>query len=115
MKKDELELGTNLSGDSVVSRTEAARLKNENLALRRENDEYRARHPTEKAAEINKPADKKTGPPAKTYVVREGDTLASISRKFYKSSGRWKKIQNANKNLIDDAAKLKPGMTLMIP
>ena len=115
MKKDELELGTNLSGDSVVSRAEAARLKNENLALRKEVDEYRARHPTEKAAEVNKPAEKKTGPPAKTYVVREGDTLASISRKFYKSSGRWKKIQNANKSLIDDPAKLKPGMTLTIP
>ena len=114
MKKDELELGTNLSGDSVVSRAEAARLKNQNLALHKEIEEYRARHPTEKAAEI-KPPDKKTGPPAKTYVVREGDTLASISRKFYKSSGRWKKIQNANKNLIDDPAKLKPGMTLVIP
>jgi LysM repeat protein len=114
MKKDELELGTNLSGDSVVSRAEAARLKNENLALRKEIDEYRARHPTEKAAEI-KPPDKKAGPPAKTYVVREGDTLASISRKFYKSSARWKKIQNANKNLIDNPAKLKPGMTLTIP
>jgi nucleoid-associated protein YgaU len=114
MKKDELELGTNLSGDSVVSRAEAARLKNENLALHKEIEEYRARHPTEKAAEI-KPPDKKTGPPAKTYVVREGDTLASISRKFYKSSGRWKKIQNANKNLIDDPTRLKPGMTLVIP
>ena len=114
MKKDELELGTNLSGDSVVSRAEAARLKNENLALRKEIDEYRARHPTEKAAET-KPVDKKAGPAPRTYVVKEGDTLASISRKFYKSSGRWKKIQNANKNLIDDPAKLKPGMTLTIP
>src|SRR3954469_19973269 len=79
MKKDELELGTTLSGDTVVSRAEAARLKNENLALHKEVDEYRARHPTEKAAEI-KPVDKKTGPPGRTYVVREGDTLASISR-----------------------------------
>src|ERR1700730_7392673 len=33
MKKDELELGTSLSGDSGVSRAEAARLKYENLAL----------------------------------------------------------------------------------
>src|SRR5450631_75043 len=48
MKKDELELGTSLSGDSVVSRTEAARLKNENLALRKEVEEQRAhlRSPT---------------------------------------------------------------------
>src|SRR4029079_13487973 len=39
MKKDELELATSLAGDSIVSRTEAARLKNENLALRKELDE----------------------------------------------------------------------------
>ena len=115
MKKDELELGTNLSGDSVVSRAEAARLKNENLALRKEVDEFRARHPTEKSVAETKPADKKAGPAPRTYVVREGDTLASISRKFYKSSGRWKKIQNANTNLIGDPTKLKPGMTLTIP
>ena len=115
MKKDELELGTNLSGDAVVSRAEAARLKNENLALRKEVDEFRARHPTEKTATDTKPADKKSGPAPRTYVVREGDTLASISRKFYKSSGRWKKIQTANKNLIEDPTKLKPGMTLTIP
>jgi len=90
-------------------------LKNENLALRKEVDEFRARHPTEKAVTETKPAEKKPGSAPRTYVVREGDTLASISRKFYKSSGRWKKIQNANKSLIDDPAKLKPGMTLTIP
>ena len=43
MKKDELELGTSLSGDSVVSRAEAARLKNENLSLRKELEDHRAR------------------------------------------------------------------------
>jgi len=36
MKRDEVALLTNLSGDSVVSRTEAARLRNENLSLRKE-------------------------------------------------------------------------------
>src|SRR3954470_6983723 len=60
MKKDELELGTNLSGDAVVSRAEAARLKNENLALRKEVDEFRARHPTEKTLPDAKPAEKKS-------------------------------------------------------
>src|SRR3954468_12544629 len=42
MKKDELELGTTLSGDSGGSRAEAARLKNENLAVRKEIDDQRA-------------------------------------------------------------------------
>jgi len=118
MKKDELELGTSLSGDSVVSRAEAARLKNENLTLRKELEELRAGvHASQKPPADTKTAgtNKKSGRTPRTYVVREGDTLASISRKFYKSSGRWKQIRDANKNTIDDPAKLKPGMTLTIP
>jgi nucleoid-associated protein YgaU len=100
-----------------VSRAEAARLKNENLALRKEVEDQRARHSNEKPPPDTKTAavDKKSGNAPRTYVVRQGDTLASISRKFYKSSGRWKKIRDANKNAIDDPAKLKPGMTLTIP
>ena len=123
MKKDELELGTSLSGDSVVSRAEAARLKNENLTLRKDLEEQKARLsgvPLEKTSTDGKnkkgaDAADKTPPGSRTYVVREGDTLASISRKFYKSSGKWKKIQNANRSVISDPAKLKAGMTLTIP
>jgi LysM repeat protein len=124
MKKDELELGTSLSGDSVVSRAEAARLKNENLSLRKELDDQRARlhsATTEKAFSSNGPNGKiesaSRTPPGKsrTYVVRDGDTLASISRKFYKSSGRWKKIRDANRSIVDDPGKLKAGQTLTIP
>src|SRR6476661_6611681 len=105
MKKDELALGTTLSGDSVVSRSEAARLKNENLALRKELEDLRAHRTPESTKADAKTADKKSGTTPRSYVVREGDTLASISRKFYKSSGRWKKIRDANKSLIDDPAK----------
>ena len=118
MKKDELELATSLSGDSVVSRAEATRLRNENLTLRKELEELRAGvHASQKPPAESKTAstNKKPGATPRTYVVREGDTLASISRKFYKSSGRWKKIREANKHVIDDPAKLKPGMTLTIP
>jgi LysM repeat protein len=115
MKKDELELGTSLSGDSVVSRAEAARLKNENLALRKDLDDLRAHRTAEQTRADTKTADKKSGTTPHSYVVREGDTLASISRRFYKTSGRWKKIRDANKSLIEDPAKLKPGMTLTIP
>ena len=38
MKRDEVALGTSMSGDSVVTRTEAARLRNENLNLHRQID-----------------------------------------------------------------------------
>lgn len=120
MKKDELALGTSLSGDSVVSRAEAARLRNENLALRKQLEDQRSQvhsATTEKTPTNDKAADanKKAAGKSRTYVVREGDTLASISRKFYKSSGRWKKIRDANRNVLDDPTKLKPGQTLTIP
>lgn len=123
MKKDELELGTTLSGDSVVSRAEAARLKNENLALRKELEDSRARlsgATTEKASGDNREVKKtdaarKAERASRTYVVRDGDTLASISRKFYKSSAKWKKIRDANRNTVDDPGKLKAGQTLTIP
>jgi nucleoid-associated protein YgaU len=123
MKKDELELGTSLSGDSVVSRAEAARLKNENLALRKELEDHRARlngATTEKASGDNRDGKTPSASPKstrapRTYVVRDGDTLASISRRFYKTSGRWKKIRDANRNIVDDPGKLKAGQTLTIP
>ncbi len=80
MKKDELELGTTLSGDSVVSRAEAARLKNENLALRKELEDQRARisgATPEKASGDNREgktpdASRKAERAPRTYVVRRG-------------------------------------------
>jgi len=50
-----------------------------------------------------------------TYTVKEGDTLASISRKFYKTSKRWRDIRDANEKKIDDPDNLKAGLTLTIP
>ena len=44
IKRDELAVVTQMSGDSVVPRAEAARLKNENLTLRRELDEAKSRN-----------------------------------------------------------------------
>ncbi len=49
-----------------------------------------------------------------SYTVQNGDTLASISRKFYNSSGKWQKILNANPSL-GKPENLKPGQTIVIP
>src|SRR5437879_2518357 len=90
MKRDELALATSLSGDSVVTRGEAARLRNENLNLHKQTDQgpAKSRAAADKSqsrhADTEKAESKKAG--AHTYVVKEGDTLASISRKFYKTS-----------------------------
>jgi LysM repeat protein len=116
MKRDEVALGTSLSGDSVVTRTEAARLRNENLNLHRQIDAgpVKSRPIADKSpshhGEKEKAESKKT-----TYVVKEGDTLASISRKFYKTSKRWREIRDANEKKVDDPDNLKAGLTLTIP
>lgn len=64
---------------------------------------------------------------SKTYVVKSGDCLWNISRKFYGSSNKWKTIYNANKAIIEETAKkygkksssnghwIYPGTVLVIP
>jgi len=118
MKRDEVALGTSLSGDSVVTRAEAARLRNENLKLHKEIDAGPAKPRSIADKSPSRHADKEKAESKKTgshYVVKEGDTLASISRKFYKTSRRWKEIRTANEKKIDDPDNLKAGLTLTIP
>ena len=115
MKRDELTLLTNLTGDSMVPRSELVRLTNENLSLRKQIGERWAeqkagargrRAPNEKAARSGK---------ERSYTVQPGDTLASISRKFYKSSVRWQGILDANSDILSKPSDLKPGQMLVIP
>jgi tetratricopeptide (TPR) repeat protein len=118
VKRDEIALATSLSGDLVVTRTEAARLRNENLNLRKELEERasKTRPLLDKTLAQDRHGDKsgdKTG--RHTYVVQAGDTLASISRKFYHSSKHWKQILDANKKNIDNPKELRVGQTLVIP
>jgi len=51
----------------------------------------------------------------KFHFVRKGQTLSAISRKYYGSANKWKKILDANRNVISDANKLRPGTKLIIP
>ncbi len=116
IKEDELKLVTSMSKGALMTQEESARLKNENLQLRKQLNELRAtRTAAVKGGTPGEPVQKPIPPGAKTYVVQQGDTLASISRKFYKKSGRWKDIQDANFNELNGTVKLKSGMTLIIP
>ena len=54
-------------------------------------------------------------PDAHTYTVKPGDTLAKISRQFYKNAARARDIQNANSGLLAGTVNIKPGMVLVIP
>lgn len=118
IKRDEIAALTALSGDSVITRSEAGRLRNENLDLHKELEArvVPARSVTDRSQEDStnskRTASKKGD---RSYVVQSGDTLFSISRKFYKSPKRWKEILDANRRSIRDPKKLTVGQTLFIP
>lgn len=51
----------------------------------------------------------------RSHTVASGETLSRISRKYYGKSSEWQKIAEANKEILPDPTKLKPGMVLVIP
>ncbi len=55
-------------------------------------------------------------PPAvKTYTVVAGDSLSKIAKQFYGDANKWKKIFEANKDVIKNPDLIKPGQTFKIP
>ena len=51
----------------------------------------------------------------KFHIISEGETLSEISRKYYDSARKWQKILDANRDVIKDVNKLKPGTKIIIP
>ncbi len=51
---------------------------------------------------------------ARQYTVQAGDNLSQIAERFY---GRqdWKRIYDANRDLLDDPDRISPGQVLTIP
>jgi nucleoid-associated protein YgaU len=108
----------------MVPRSELVRLNNENLNLRQQIGERWAEQKAATAADKaaaratkgKQPNEKiKRAGKERSYTVQRGDTLASISRRFYKSSARWQRILDANADLLSKPGDLKPGQTLVIP
>jgi nucleoid-associated protein YgaU len=50
-----------------------------------------------------------------SYEVQKDDTLQKISKKFYGTYKKWKKIYDANLDIIKDPNRIKPGMTIKVP
>lgn len=50
-----------------------------------------------------------------TYVVKTGDSLWSIAKKYYGDGSKYTKIYNANKNIIKNPSLIYPGQKLVIP
>jgi len=49
------------------------------------------------------------------HIIRKGETLSEISNHYYGSATKWRKILDANKHLIQDVSKLRPGTKIIVP
>jgi nucleoid-associated protein YgaU len=49
------------------------------------------------------------------HIIQEGETLSEISQIYYDSARKWQKILDANREVIGDISKLKPGTKIIIP
>jgi nucleoid-associated protein YgaU len=72
-------------------------------------------------AEAPEPADAPPAvqPPAgiagHVYTVVEGDSLWKIAKRQYGDGERWRRIYEANRDLIKDPDRIYPGQQLRIP
>lgn len=60
---------------------------------------------TVKAKVVKTTGNNRTSTKSKTYTIKKGDTLWGIAVKYYGKGIQWKKIYNANKSVIESAAK----------
>ncbi len=56
-----------------------------------------------------------SGAAARSYTVKSGDTLSKIAKEQLGNAGAYMKIFDANKDVLSDPDKIKPGQVLRIP
>jgi nucleoid-associated protein YgaU len=54
-------------------------------------------------------------PEPRIYVVQRGDSLSKIAKQFYGDASEWRRIYEANRDLIKDPNLIQPGWKLTIP
>ena len=53
--------------------------------------------------------------PARTYTVVKGDTLSKIAKSLYGDANKWRRIYEANTDIIKNPDMIHPGQVLKIP
>lgn len=54
-------------------------------------------------------------PEVQSYTVSKGDNLSKIAKHFYGNANEWKRIFEANRDVLKDPDKIFPGQKLVIP
>lgn len=50
-----------------------------------------------------------------TYTVKSGDTLSGIAQRHYGDASAYPKIFDANRHILSDPDKIRPGQVLNLP
>lgn len=53
--------------------------------------------------------------PLRKHVIAKGETLSTISKKYYGTVKRWVEIYEKNRDVIKDKNNIKPGTVIVIP
>lgn len=70
---------------------------------------------TQSVAKVKKERETNNAPKAKSYTVKQGDTLWAISAKYLGSGAKYMTIYNANRNILSNPNIIKAGQVLTIP
>lgn len=62
---------------------------------------------------VDKTSNNKPG--AKKYKIKKGDTLYKIAEKHYKNGNKWKKIYDANRDVLTNSNSIPANVTIIIP
>ena len=62
-----------------------------------------------------RPTDKKENKGSKTHIVKRGDTLWGLAKKYYGDGSKYMKIANANKDKVKNPNLIIDGWKLVIP
>ena len=55
------------------------------------------------------------GPAQRTYTVVKGDSLSKIAQQVYGKANDWRRIYEANRDVIENPDLIYPGQVLKIP
>lgn len=107
------------SGDRIKISSDVAALKSEEKEELTTGSSILPTHTAEDGIRpAEKPAERAQPAPAahpETYVVKEGDTLYGIAKRYYGRLSAWKEIRDANKALISADNRLRAGDTIKLP
>jgi nucleoid-associated protein YgaU len=111
----EKRLQAKMTKEGFMTTTEAVRLRSENESLRKLIIDLRNPKPPPppRTADPTKPDSLPPG--ARQHTVMQGDTLASIAFKYYKSRAMASNIKDANFNQLAGKDIIRPGQVLIIP